>query len=74
MTRAKFKVESNTALVEGNKIVLRAVYGNGDPNHENTKFFKCTPSGNIDIGIVSRETAEVFVPGQEFYVDFTPAG
>ena len=62
--RAKFKVESNTAIETGNKIILRAVYGNNDPEHENTKFFKWTPSGLIDIGVVSPEVGALFVPGQ----------
>lgn len=70
--RAKFKVESNTATVDGNRVILKAVYGNNDPTHENSKFFKYTPSGLIDMGVVMPEVGATFVPGMEFYVDFTP--
>jgi hypothetical protein len=70
--RAKFKVESNTHLENnGHKIVMRAVYGNSDPNHENTKFFNYTPSGTLDMGIVKGESGAYFEPGKEYYLDFT---
>jgi hypothetical protein len=74
MVRAKFKVESNTHLENNlHKIILRAVYGKDDPNHENTKFFNYTPNGLIDIGIVKGEAGAYFKPGREYYVDFTDA-
>ena len=50
------------------------VYGNGDPNHENTKFWQSSPSGSIVLGTVNEAAAEQFVLGGEVYVDFTPAG
>lgn len=52
---------------------LVPVYGNGDPNHENTKFWSASPSGSIEIGCANLEAAAVFELGQEFYVDFTAA-
>ncbi len=54
-------------------IVLAPVYGNGDPNHENTKFWNATPSGEIRLGTVNAEAARQFELGKEYYIDFTPA-
>lgn len=68
---AKFEVESNQAIKTGSNIVLKAVYGKSDPEHENSKFFKYTPNGEIKIGVVSPEVAAEFVPGEEIYVTFS---
>ncbi len=65
--RAKFKVQS----VSEGSVKLSAVT---DGSEENKTFFKYTPYGEIQMGMVNPQTAEQFVPGQEFYVDFTPAG
>ena len=51
-------------------IVLSPVYGNGDPNHENTKFWQATPQGEIKLGCVNQEAGEYFELGKEYYVDF----
>lgn len=53
-------------------VVLSPVYGDGDPDHENTKFFHATPSGKIELGCVNLEAAERFELGREYYVDFSP--
>jgi hypothetical protein len=55
-------------------LVLSPVYGNGDPNHENTKFWQASPSGEIRLGCANAVAAESFELGKEYYVDFTPAG
>lgn len=74
MVRAKFKVTSLSKMEGGmSSVSLTPVYGNGDPNHENTKFFKYTPSGEIKMACVNAETLAGFEPGTEFYVDFTAA-
>jgi hypothetical protein len=39
-------------------------------SEENKKFFEYTPSGSIEIGTYKDD---VFVVGQEYYVDFTEA-
>lgn len=49
------------------------VYGNGDPTHENTKFWEATPNGSLELGMVNEETAKLFEIGKEYYLDFTPA-
>lgn len=67
--RAKFKVESITQTTNGHSVALTPVTG-GSP--ENEQFFKWTPYGKIEMGVISAETAAKFQPGQQVYVDFTP--
>lgn len=72
--RAKFKcTHKQDAGENGVNLRLEAVYGNGDPNHENSKFFRWTPSGTLTMGVVNPAAAEQFDEGQEYYLDFTPA-
>ena len=54
-------------------VVLNPVYGSGDPAHENTKFWRATPTGEIKLGTVNAEAASLFELDKEYYVDFTPA-
>ena len=49
------------------------VYGNGDPNHENTKFWQASPNGSLLLGTVNEAAAAQFELGKEYYVDFSPA-
>lgn len=61
-------------LCELRTIVLQPVYAvNGDPEHENTKFWQATPSGEIRLGTITPAAWEAFELGGECYVDFTPA-
>lgn len=63
----------NLELAELRTIKLNPVYGNGDPNHENTKFWNATPSGEIRLGMVNPEAWKHFELGKEYYLDFTEA-
>ena len=54
-------------------VKMSPVYGNSDPNHENTKFWKASPSGRLELGSVNKSATDVFELGKEYYVDFTPA-
>jgi hypothetical protein len=54
-------------------VKMSPVYGNGDPNHENTKFWEATPSGQLTLGMINLAAAVQFELGDEFYVDFTVA-
>jgi hypothetical protein len=86
--RAKFKVTSITRSessrrnqetgqydpCELHSIEMSPVFGNGDPNHENTKFWEASPSGHLKLGCVNEEAAKQFELGKEYYIDFTPAG
>lgn len=74
MVRAKFKCtekcQQNWGGGDSYKVVLDPVTGGND---ENQRFFRATPSGRVELGGLRPETAEAFVPGKSYYVDFTPA-
>jgi len=54
-------------------IVMAPVYGGGDPDHENTKFWNATPSGEIRLGTVNADAGNQFELGKEYYVTFEAA-
>jgi len=68
MTRCKVICDKKTIYPTCGELSFRAVI-NGSP--ENELFFKYTPNGQITLSVVSPEILEQFVPGQEYYVDFT---
>lgn len=47
--------------------------GGYDPCDENKAFYEATPSGEIELMTVSEGAAAAFVPGQAYFIDFTPA-
>lgn len=78
------RVESSKTIIEDDgsrtyvpsemqTIHFSPVFGNGDPNHENTKFWQASPSGSLQLGCINLEAAEKFALGKEYYLDFTPA-
>ena len=67
-TRAKFTVESKTEVKDGYRVRLTAVIGS---SAENATFFKYTPSGVLEMGLVQESTADQFVVGKSYYIDFT---
>lgn len=85
--RAKFRCDTITHMIASmwdadaklsiptpvRTIKLSPVYANGDPNHENTKFWPATPSGSVELGIINAAAADQFEVGKEYYVDFTAA-
>lgn len=76
VVRAKFKVESYETRLESSKpgsdelrsIKLSSVYGDSE---ENKKFFRWTPNGRIEIGLLNPEAWKQFPLGAEVFVDFT---
>jgi hypothetical protein len=70
LVRAKFAVNTRSESAYGFKVDMTPVYSGSD---ENKAFFKATPNGNINLGTIVPEAVAQFVPGKEFYVDFTPA-
>lgn len=80
--RAKFRVSAierriGTVWIDGKAqsgevqtITLNPVTGGSD---ENKSFFASTPSGEIKLGTVNVEAAQVFQLEHEYYIDFTPA-
>lgn len=72
-----FKNESGHVVYEPcemRSIKMSPVYGNGDPNHENTKFWQASPSGQFELGVINLAAAEMFELGKEYYIDIMPAG
>lgn len=68
--RAKFKVESVTNRASGSEIRLEPVTIGSE---ENAAFYRYTPGGKIELNTVNADAAKQFIPGKEYYVDFTPA-
>ena len=70
--RAKFKCMSITEQEGGLKSASLQPVVSGSP--ENEKFFKWTPGGQIQLSTINPDAAAQFVPGRQFYVDFTAEG
>jgi hypothetical protein len=68
--RAKFRVESRNETVNGHAVLLFPVTTGSD---ENKEFYRATPAGKIELSTVNLAAGDQFVPGSEFYVDFTLA-
>jgi hypothetical protein len=67
--RAKFLVESVTNHAGGgNTVNLRPVHANCV---ENLSFWQATPSGKLEMYINNPNAANFFLPGAEYYIDFT---
>lgn len=86
MVRCKFKVDrierslgskndghNNWVPVEQWTVVMSPVYGNGDPNHENTRFWQATPCGQIQFTCVNKDAVDQMDLGKEYYIDISPA-
>jgi len=76
--RAKFKLDKLELHPDGASdgvytIVMTPVIGHGDPNSENSKFFKYTPWGELRMGTVNKSAVHGMVVGNEYYIDITPA-
>jgi len=67
------------ATTGNSKVRLGPVYaspkggGPGNAAQENELFGKATPSGEIWMNIMNQAAVDYFVPGEEYYVDFTKA-
>ena len=86
-TRCKFVVNSLTDTMGSKKnketgsyepaiqrsVKMSPVYGNNDPNHENTKFWEASPCGQFELSVINLAAAEIFVVGKEYYLDISPA-
>lgn len=73
-TKAKFICTQKAPAGDGFDIRLEAVTSDADPDSENSKFFRYTPSGQVRLGVVSDAAAVVFEQGQEYYATFEPVG
>lgn len=74
-TRAKFQCQRIEEMrYQGGKqtkVVLTAVTAYNAP--EDKPFWDATPIGEITIGVANEQALKLFVPGQQYFVDFTPA-
>ncbi|MCC7171723.1 MAG: hypothetical protein IT459_14855 [Planctomycetes bacterium] len=52
-------------------VELYPVTGSGA--EENKQFFASTPSGKIELGLISEDAGALFELGKSYYVDFTKA-
>jgi hypothetical protein len=77
IVRCKVRVSSvtksmtNKGEVEYETVKLCAVY-DSNPDSENGKWSKWTPSANFEIQISNPSAMDKLSKGHEFYVDFTP--
>lgn len=74
-TRCKFRV-TKVAQCDwrppGEEVTLHAQY---DPtkNPEDVSFAEATPNGQMTFFVTNKAVIGMFKPGQEYYVDLTPA-
>lgn len=78
--RAKFFVTAVTHFHNGapgadqaGEVKLAPVYQGLDGNPANADWSKWTPQGEIKMTITAPAALDAFAPGQQFFVDFTPA-
>lgn len=65
--------KENMKDVEQRTYFMSPVYGNGDPNHENTKFWEASPNGELRLAVINQAIWDKFEIGAEYYLDFTKA-
>ena len=79
MVRAKFVVESyetrksNTRDPNSEELRSLKLIAVSDGSEENKRFFRWTPNGTINIGILNPEAWKQLELGKSYYVDFTEA-
>jgi hypothetical protein len=72
-TRCKFKIDTLSDNGDnGVNMTASAVYG-VIPNTENAEFFKWTPSGQLAVGCVRKESLGDLAVGDEIYLDISKA-
>lgn len=54
-------------------VMSKSKSGGYDADHENKAFYDATPGGEIELTGLAERAAAHFVPGQAYYIDFTPA-
>ena len=70
MVRAKFKCDFVSKFTDTATVNMVPVTNGSE---ENKSFYKWTPGGSIILQGISHTVADKFVPGKEYYVDFTEA-
>lgn len=74
--RAKFRIVSVTKTLHGEKLQMEAVSKStsypADGSDEDNTFAAFTPSASLEMAISNPALHGKFMPGDKFYVDFTP--
>jgi len=70
MVRAKFICQSIKVYAYGGR-EMRLVTVYDDVTPENQRFSKNTPSGTLTITVDNPSAAAFFIPGKQYYLDFT---
>ena len=68
MVRCKFICDEKLQTTNGYSVVMIPVT-HGSTENEN--FFKWTPWGKLEIGVISDEVIKKFEVGKEYYLDIT---
>lgn len=73
--RCKFKVDTVVKDRTGDTttVTMSPVFTNNDPKHENSKFWKATPSGSFVMSTVNAAAVAKLEVGKEYFIDITPA-
>ena len=76
VVRCKFSLdEQKNDDKEGDlkTFTFNAVYHGDNPEHENYKYWKWTPFGQLILGTVNANVLKELQVGKEYYIDITPA-
>ena len=74
MVRAKFRCIDKHEQASGEttvKLDVVIVNNSGQYDKENEEFFKYTPYGSLNMGILNEKASTEFEIGKEYYIDFT---
>ena len=69
--RAKFRCRSRELQESGGEVIRLTPVTGG--SRENESFYKWTPAGEILLQTINPEAGKEFVPGKDYYVDFSLA-
>lgn len=77
MVRAKFRYSGIETIDQGNGVRLCTLtfypVSDGKEDSDNHKFWKATPSGKLELGMVNDYAVKQFVLGKEYYLDISEA-
>ena len=74
--RAKFRVTKVERFEESDRVMMTPVCKSGayppDGSDEDNTFAKFSPSGELTLSITNPNLVGKIVPGEKYYLDFTP--
>ena len=72
--RAKMRCDSKVERHDGGKPIFEVEFHPvSDADGENAKFYHYTPGGVLKLATINKSAADQFSPGNEYYVDISPA-